>query len=401
MDLDRFKDVNDVLGHGFGDVVLREVAVRLERAAPTATIARLGGDEFAVLLPSVSGSAAALDVARRLLELFREPFTLDSLPVELEASVGVALSPDHGTDAAALMQRADIAMYTAKRSHTGAEVFSIEHDGNSRGRLTMLGELRRAIDDDELVLYFQPQLELRTGTIRVFEALLRWKHPVRGVIAPGEFLPLAEHTGLMRPLTRRVLQLAARQSREWRAVGVALPMSVNLSAANLHDTELPGFVADLLEAEGLPADAFNFEITESTIMHDSVRAIEVVHELRDMGARISIDDFGTGYSSFAYLQQLAIDEIKVDMSFVLGMVDNRDDATIVRTTIALGHSLRLEVVAEGVETSETLVVLREMGCDLAQGYWLSRPLPGPEALEWLRRHARSAPVPERWYSSAQ
>jgi diguanylate cyclase (GGDEF)-like protein len=390
MDLDRFKDVNDVLGHSFGDVVLQEVARRLKRAASTATVARLGGDEFAVLLSSVPGTTAALAVAHRLLEVFQEPFLLDSLPVELEASIGVAVSPEHGTNAASLLQRADIAMYVAKASHTGAEVFSVDHDGNSRSRLTMLGELRRAIENDELLLYFQPQLELRTGVIRAFEALLRWDHPVRGVIAPGEFLPLAEHTGLMRPITRRVLELAARQSRAWRASGVALPISVNLSAANLHDADLPGFVTDLLADEGLPSDAFNFEITESTIMHDSGRAIEVVHQLRALGAHISIDDFGTGYSSFAYLQQLSVDEIKVDMSFVLGMVDDPDDATIVRTTVALGHSLRLEVVAEGVETSEALVMLREMGCDLAQGYWLSRPLPGPEALEWLRRHSRTS-----------
>jgi EAL domain-containing protein (putative c-di-GMP-specific phosphodiesterase class I) len=265
----------------------------------------------------------------------------------------------------------------------------------------MLGELRRAIENNELTLYYQPQLELRTGAIRGFEALLRWNHPIRGVIAPGEFLPLAEHTGLMHPLARRVLELAARQSREWRAVGVELPISVNLSASNLHDAALPGFVAELLEAERLPADAFNFEITESTIMHDSVRAIEVVRQLRSLGGRISIDDFGTGYSSFAYLQQLSVDEIKVDMSFVLGMVDNPDDATIVRTTIGLGHNLRLEVVAEGVESSDALVMLREMGCDLAQGYWLSRPLPGPQALEWLRRHARTSSTSEHWFSSAQ
>ena len=400
IDLDRFKDVNDVLGHGFGDVLLQEVAQRLKRAANDATIARLGGDEFAVLLSSISGSTAALAVARRLLEVFREPFTLDSLPVELEASIGVAVSPDHGTNAASLLQRADIAMYVAKRAHSGAEVFTTEHAGSSRSRLTMLGELRRAIENDELMLYYQPQLELRTGTIRSFEALLRWSHPVRGVIAPGEFLPLAEHTGLMRPLTRRVLQIAARQSREWRAVGVELPISVNLSAANLHDASLPGFVADLLMEEGLPSNAFNFEITESTIMHDSVRAIDVLHQLRELGARISIDDFGTGYSSFAYLQQLSVDEIKIDMSFVLGMVDDPDDATIVRTTVALGHSLRLEVVAEGVETSEALVMLREMGCDLAQGYWLSRALPGPDALEWLDRHTRTNASSDRWFSTA-
>ena len=354
-----------------------------------------------MLLASVERPSHALEFAKRLLDVFREPFTLDSLPVELEASIGVAVAPEHGTNAAALMQRADIAMYVAKRTHTGAEMFSLEHDGSSRNRLTMLGELRRAIENDELTLYYQPQLELRTGAISGFEALLRWNHPVRGVIAPGEFLPLAEHTGLMRPLTRRVLELAACQSREWRAVGVALPIAVNLSASNLHDTELPKFVTRLLDAEDLPHDAFNFEITESTIMHDSVLAIEVVRELRRLGARISIDDFGTGYSSFAYLQQLSVDEIKVDMSFVLGMVDDPDDATIVRTTIALGHALRLEVVAEGVETPEALVMLREMGCDLAQGYWLSRPVPGPEALEFLHRHGRGATTSDRWFSSAQ
>jgi EAL domain-containing protein (putative c-di-GMP-specific phosphodiesterase class I) len=201
-------------------------------------------------------------------------------------------------------------------------------------------------------------------------------------------------------LTRRVLELAARQSRAWRNVGVRLPVSVNLSASDLHDADLPSFVSELLAAEELPADAFTFEITESVIMHDSARAADVVRALRNLGARISIDDFGTGYSSFAYLQQLSVDEIKVDMSFVLGMVDNADDATIVRTTIALGHNLRLEVVAEGVESSDALAMLREMGCDIVQGYWLSRPLPGREALEWFRRHARPVPKAEGRFTSA-
>ncbi|HEX4493608.1 MAG TPA: EAL domain-containing protein [Acidimicrobiia bacterium] len=401
VDVDRFKDVNDVLGHACGDIVLQELGRRLQDAIPGATVARLGGDEFAVLLRTVTAAPAALDAAQRALSVFRRPITVDGLPVELDASIGVAVAPAHGTTAAALMQRADIAMYVAKRTHSGAELFAIDQDSSSRTRLTMLGELRHAIETGELVLYYQPQLELRTGAIRGFEALVRWNHPVRGVLAPAEFLPLAEHTGLVRPLTRRVLELAARQSAAWRADGVALPISVNLSASNLHDTELPKLVRLLLEAHRLPNDAFNFEITESTIMHDSVRAVEVVKSLRALGARISIDDFGTGYSSFAYLQQLAVDEIKVDMSFVLEMVDNADDATIVRTTIALGHSLRLEVVAEGVETSEALVMLREMGCDLAQGYWLSRPLPAVEALEWLRRHGRGVAAPERWFSKTR
>jgi diguanylate cyclase (GGDEF)-like protein len=400
VDVDRFKDVNDVLGHGCGDVVLQEIGKRLQDALGGATVARLGGDEYAVLLRTVVSPAGALDRARDVLSVFRSPITVDGLPVELDGSVGVAVSPAHGTTAAALMQRADIAMYVAKRTHSGAELFAVEHDSSSRTRLTMLGELRHAIETDELELYYQPQLELRTGAIRGFEALVRWNHPVRGVLAPGEFLSVAEHTGLVRPLTRRVLELAARQSEEWRGDGIALPISVNLSASNLHDTELPKLVRSLLRTHSLPGDAFVFEITESTIMHDSVRAVEVVKALRALGPRISIDDFGTGYSSFAYLQQLAVDEIKVDMSFVLAMVDNPDDATIVRTTIALGHSLRLEVVAEGVETSEALLMLREMGCDLAQGYWLSRPLPAPQALEWLQRHGRGVAAPERWFTSA-
>jgi predicted signal transduction protein with EAL and GGDEF domain len=393
--------VNDVLGHGSGDTVLQELARRLEDAVDGTTVARLGGDEFAIVLRTVAGPAGALDAARRVLSVFRSPIAVDGLPIELDASIGVAVSPAHGTTASTLMQRADIAMYVAKRTHSGIELFAADQDGSSRVRLTMLGELRHAIEADELELYYQPQLELRTGAIRGFEALVRWNHPVRGVLAPGEFLPVAEHTGLVRPLTRRVLELATRQSEQWRAEGVALPISVNLSASNLHDTELPTVVRLLLEAHGLPSDAINFEITESTIMHDSVRAVEVVKSLRALGARISIDDFGTGYSSFAYLQQLAVDEIKVDMSFVLGMVDKADDATIVRTTIALGHSLRLEVVAEGVETSEALVMLREMGCDLAQGYWLSRPLPAPQALEWLRRHGRGVTTTDRWFSKSR
>jgi diguanylate cyclase (GGDEF)-like protein len=384
MDLDRFKEINDTLGHHSGDLLLRGIGPRLQAVLrANDTVARLGGDEFAVLLPNVPSIDAAVGVAQKLREALAEPFLLDGLVVEAEASIGVALSPDHGEDAASLLQRADVAMYVAKRAHTGVEVYASDHDRNSRRRLSLISDLRRAIASGELLLRYQPIVDLGTGELRAVEALLRWHHPIHGVVPPDEFIPLAEDTGLMQPLTRFVLETALRQRHMWRQAGFEFPVSVNLSMRNLHDLGLPDEIERLLQNWRLPARALELEITESSIMADPPRAMDVIGRLCEMGLGLVIDDFGTGYSSLAHLKQLPVHAIKIDRSFVMGMATDENDATIVRSAIDLAKNLGLIVVAEGVETEPAWARLAELGCDLAQGYYLSPPLPADELEVWL------------------
>jgi diguanylate cyclase (GGDEF)-like protein len=384
MDLDRFKEINDTLGHHSGDLLLREIGPRLQAALrDNDTVARLGGDEFAVLLPSVPGIEAAVAVAQKIRGALSEAYSLDGLTVEAEASIGVALSPDHGADAPTLLQRADVAMYVAKRSATGVEVYASHHDRNSRRRLTLIGDLRRAIANGELLVRYQPIIDMRTRDVSAVEALLRWHHPVHGVVAPDEFVRLAEDTGLMQPLTAFVLKTALRQRHMWRQAGYDFPVSVNLSMRNLHDVGLPDEIERLLQGWRLPADALELEITESSIMADPPRAMEVIARLYRMGLGLVIDDFGTGYSSLAHLKQLPVRAIKIDRSFVIDMDVDDNDATIVRSAIDLAKNLGLSVVAEGVESEATWARLSALGCDHAQGNHLSRPLPPDELEEWL------------------
>jgi diguanylate cyclase (GGDEF)-like protein len=385
MDLDRFKEVNDTLGHASGDELLKQAGVRLRAALRESdTVARLGGDEFGVLLPKVVDSAAAVSVARKLRKALEEPFTIHGLSLQIEASVGIALYPEHGDDVHSMLQRADVAMYVAKEHPAGCEIYAKERDEYSPDRLTLLTELRRAIDHGELVLHYQPKAELRGGTVSGVEALVRWSHPTRGLVPPDEFIPLAQKTGVIVPLTHFVLNEAVRQARTWQLEGLHLCVGVNLSARNLLDVHLPDTVGELLTRWEVPPSLLELEITESTILADPIRAMHILSRLSGMGVRLAIDDFGTGYSSLSYLKRLPVDALKIDKSFIQGMEENENDAVIVKSTIDLGRNLGLRVVAEGVETAEAWRQLVVLGCDVAQGYYLSRPVPAAELVAWVR-----------------
>ncbi|MFZ5863058.1 MAG: putative bifunctional diguanylate cyclase/phosphodiesterase [Nitrospirota bacterium] len=385
LDLDRFKEVNNTLGHDHGDRLLQEVGRRLKGALyEQDMVARLGGDEFAVWLPKIADGKHVTLVIQKIQEALRSPFILENIPIIVEASIGVAIYPDHGGGAETLFRRADVAMYQAKKSGSGYAVYNRDQDRYNPIRLALMGELRHAIDHNELLLHYQPKIGLKTRTVAGAEALVRWKHPNRRMIPPDQFIGPAEQTGLIYPLTHWVLQAAMRQCGEWWRAGVKMPVSVNLSARNLSDPKLPGQVADLLRMTGVSPDWMTFEITESAIMADPAHAERILNTLQQMGIRISIDDFGTGYSSLSYLRKLPVDRLKVDKSFVLHMTENEGDAKIVRSTIDLAHNLGLKVVAEGVETQEVLDRLTHMGCDLAQGYYMSKPLPAHELTRWLK-----------------
>jgi len=383
MDLDRFKEVNDTLGHHAGDLLLQAAATRIRRAVRDSdVVSRLGGDEFAVVLPG-SSRESAVEVATRVRETLLESFSVSGATVDIEASIGIALFPEHAGDVSTLLQRADIAMYKAKESHAGHVFYSEELDHGSPSQLSLVGELRRAIERDELVLHYQPKAALGSGEVTHVEALVRWQRPEHGLVPPNEFIPLAEHTGLIKQLSSHVLDAALRQLRGWLDSGIDLCVAVNLSARNLLEADLPDQIAELLLARRVPADKLILEITESTIMADPARAMSVLTRLSEMGIRLSIDDFGVGYSSLSYLKQLPVDEIKIDRSFVAQMDDDEDDAFIVRSTIDLGRNLGLNVVAEGVETEAVWEELSELGCDYAQGWFLGRPMPAADLAEWL------------------
>jgi diguanylate cyclase (GGDEF)-like protein len=386
LDLDRFKEVNDTLGHHNGDLLLREVGERVRSALrATDTLARLGGDEFGVLLPKVADSAAALAIAEKVRRVLREPFTLEAISLDLDASVGIALYPEHGTDVETLLQRADVALYLAKENRGSSTLYSAERDEYSPARLALVAELRRALDEHELVLYYQPKARLADGAIAGVEALVRWNHPRRGLLAPAEFIPVAEHTGLIKEVTLYVLRQALQQLRLWEAEGLELTVAVNLSARDLLDFDLPQVIGKLLADNGVPATGLELEITETVLLSDPMRARAILSRLSAMGVKLAIDDFGTGYSSLAYLKRLPVSEIKIDRSFVTNMNTDRSDAAIVRSTIDLGRNLGLTVVAEGVETEADWAQLKALNCTFAQGYHLSRPIPAGEIAGWVAR----------------
>jgi diguanylate cyclase (GGDEF)-like protein/PAS domain S-box-containing protein len=384
LDLDRFKEVNDTLGHHHGDLLLQQVAERLQGSLRDSdTAARLGGDEFAVLLPQITSVQAATAVADKLRAAIEAPFAVDGLTLDVDASIGVAAYPDHATDANQLLQRADVAMYAAKATHAGYTVYDPTLDQHNPRRLGLLGQLRRALAAGELVVYYQPKADARSARILGVEALVRWQHPEHGLLGPGEFIPLAETTGLIRPLTSYVLQVALRQCRTWLDAGRDLSVAVNLSTRCLLDLTLPDQITQLLEDTAVTPDRLVLEITESAIMTDPTRALEILNRLHTLGVRLAIDDFGTGYSSMAYLKSLPVDELKVDRSFVKHLRDNQNDAVIVRSTVDLGHNLGLRVVAEGVEDQATWQELATLGCDTVQGYYLAKPMPAAELATWL------------------
>jgi diguanylate cyclase (GGDEF)-like protein len=387
-DLERFKEVNDLLGNRHGDLLLRQVAARLTEAAPaTATVARLGGDEFAVLLPG-AGPVEGLAVAEALLETLHRTFLVDGISLDIECGIGLAAGPAHGGDAASLLRHADAAMHLAKEQHSGCQVYDPAGDQHVPSRLALLGDLRRAIDaDDQITLHYQPKIDLGTGRLIGVEALVRWDHPELGRTAPDAFIPLAETTSLIRPLTTKILEIAVAQARAWLDQGLRIPVAVNLSTRCLVDAGFAERVFDLLARAGVPASLLELEITESMIMADPERAMDLLHALRDHGIRLSIDDFGTGHSSMTYLRQLPVDELKIDRSFVREMVANHGNAVLVRSAISLGHNLGLSVVAEGVEDEEVVAALRELGCNVAQGYHFARPMPAAEIGPWLSAFA--------------
>jgi diguanylate cyclase (GGDEF)-like protein len=394
IDLDHFKEINDTLGHHAGDRLLEEVARRLERSLqPRDTVARLGGDEFGVVLPALPRPSDASVVARQLLAGLREPFSIEGLTLEVDASVGIACHPVHGTGVEALIQRADIAMYAAKEMGGGHMMFEPRLDRFSPRRLSLAGGLRAAIQNEEIVLFFQPKADLATGRVVGVEALARWEHPRLGLVGPTEFVPIAEQTGLITPLTSYVLDCALRQVREWQDAGQELSVAVNLSARSFLDAQLAAEIPRLLEKWGVDASLLELEITESMLMTDPGRAQSTLDRLHQIGLVLSIDDFGTGYSSLGNLKRLPVDWIKIDKSFVMDMAIDDSDAAIVRSTIDLAHNLGLRVVAEGVETEQAWQRLMQLGCDLAQGFYVSRPLPAAELGRLLdsRREAAGEP----------
>ena len=393
IDLDHFKEINDTLGHHVGDDLLRVVAGRLAGSLrPGDVVARLGGDEFAVLAPGLVSSDDALGVGLRVLQTLDEPFEVDGVQLDVRASVGVAVFPDHGDTMDALLQRADVAMYAAKVDRGSVRVYDAATDDHTPERLALAAELKAGLDRGELFLEYQPKIDVPTGRTVGFEALVRWHHPRHGRLMPDEFLPVVENTGLIGPMTLVVLDLALSAAATWRAAGHAIPVAVNLSVRHLTDLSLPNQVAGLLTKFGLPAEALTLEVTETLIMNDPVRARDVLHLLRELGVGLAIDDYGTGYSSLAYLRRLEVDELKIDKSFLLEVATDPGNATIVRSTIELGHNLGLRVVAEGVECPTALALLRTWQCDLAQGYLFSRPLSLRDVTSWLAAQAEAVPA---------
>jgi diguanylate cyclase (GGDEF)-like protein/PAS domain S-box-containing protein len=384
LDLDRFKDVNDTLGHQVGDLPLTEVGPRLQQPLRSAdTVARLGGDEFAILLLGPTDLAMACRVAERLVEALRRPFAIQDLTLEIGISIGVALYPEHGSTATELLQHADVAMYAAKRDQLGFVVYSPESDTNSVRQLTLTGELRRAIEDDQLVLEFQPKIHAQTAELAGVEALIRWSHPEHGAIPPNEFIHSAEQTGLIKPLTMWVLNAALRALQTWQQEGFEFGVAVNLSVKSLHDPHLPEVIRLLLQSWQQRPELLTFEITESALMADPATALQVLARISEIGCRLSLDDFGTGYSSLAYLQRLPIDELKIDRSFVVAMTRDDNAAVIVRSVVQLAKGLGLGVVAEGVETEEAFASLRSLGCEHVQGFLFGAAMGGNEFRRWL------------------
>ena len=383
LDLNKFKEVNDSLGHYAGDLLLIQVGARLDQTLRADDqLARLGGDEFAVLLAD-AGREEAVDVAVKLCSALAEPFTLNDITLHSGASIGIALFPDHGPDLSTLLRKADIAMYKAKTSRSGHQVYNSADDGVIGTRMQTVQELRTALRTDQLVVYYQPKIDLDTGEVHSVEALVRWDHPTRGLLYPDSFLPLVEEFGLMPTLTRVVLAAALDQAAAWHAQGQQLTVAVNLSASSLVDSDLPRQVASMLAARNLLPGALQLEITEEFLMADRDRARSILTRLRDTGIHISVDDYGTGYSSLSYLRDLPIDELKLDRSFIFPMADDVRAAALVASTIDLAHSLGLRMVAEGVETHIAYTELTRLGCDQAQGYYMSRAVPAAEFDHWL------------------
>jgi diguanylate cyclase (GGDEF)-like protein len=385
LDLDRFKEVNDTLGHHYGDELLRDLGPRLaEVVGPDGLVARLGGDEFAVLLAESTNDTDELEaIARRLSRCVQQPVVVDEMTLEVGVSIGVSRFPRDGDDPHSLLRSADVAMYAAKEAHAGCKVYAAALDRHSVRRLSVLSEFRRALDSDEIVVFYQPIMYMNGKRVHGAEGLVRWQHPELGLLPPSDFIPIVEQTGLIGALTRHVLERAIAQCAGWRAAGRELTVSVNLSVRNLLDPDLPALIGDLLSLYSLVPEALQLEITESMLMSDPDRSLVTLTRLAQLGVGLSVDDYGTGYSSLANLRRLPIDELKIDRSFVSPMLSDESDLIIVRSTINLGHDLGLKVVAEGVEDEATLNRLSGLGCDFAQGYHFSKPLASDAFNRWI------------------
>ncbi|MBI3771199.1 MAG: EAL domain-containing protein [Gammaproteobacteria bacterium] len=409
LDLDGFKEVNDTLGHHVGDVLLQQVGERLQRilrasstlarvssedepyypdgqtADDVSTVARLGGDEFAVLLPALKNVDGAIKVAKRIVEVLDSPIEIEGNNVIVTGTLGIAMYPEHGEDGATLLRRVDIALYVAKNIQSSFSVYDAAYDRHSVNQLALKAELRAGIEQDQMILFYQPKLNIARGCVTGVEALIRWRHPERGMIPPDQFIPLSEQRGLIGPLTDWVIRRALLQYKEWQRQGIELQVAVNLSSRVLYDLSLPNRIESTLRDLELPPSALCLEVTEQATMQDPKRAMEILNRLDQMGVSLSIDDFGTGYSSLGYLKNLPVDEIKIDKSFVMEMEKSENDAKIVHATIDLAHNLGLRVVAEGVENELVLKMLRSLNCDYVQGYHLARPLPPEDLVEWIRK----------------
>jgi diguanylate cyclase (GGDEF)-like protein len=388
--LDRFREVTNTLGHKNGERVIKELARRLgDVLGESDHVARLRGDEFAMLLPEADANLAR-HVAAKVLRALEQPFMVEKLPIEIGAYIGISVGPEHGEETELLLQRADVAMQAARRGNTDCVVYSRECDPYDPRRVALLGELRRAIEADQLLLHYQPKVDLKTLDVVGAEALVRWRHPKHGMVPPDRFIPLAERGGLIKPLTRWVVGQAVSQCRTWAREGARLPVAVNLSVRNLQDPQFVDEIVELLRSHSVPAEMIQVELTESAVMDDPSRAAETLNSLQTHGIKVSIDDFGTGYFSLANLRRLPVSELKIDKSFVMGMAaDGDEDTVIVRSTNELAHNLGLRVVAEGVEDQRTFDRLATFGCDAAQGYHIARPMPPADLGRWLKESSWS------------
>jgi diguanylate cyclase (GGDEF)-like protein len=385
IDIDRFKEINDTLGHFNGDRLLKQVVSRLKGLVRNSdTLARVGGDEFAILMQMETTPKNIRQVVGKIQKIFIEPFSLEGLDLEVQASIGISIFPDHGKEMDSIMQRATVALYAAKQDSHKFAIYSAQLDKNSPHRLTLMGELRQAIGNDELVLYYQPKINLSTHKLIGVEALVRWNHPEHGFMPPDDFIPMAERTGLIQPLSIWVLNHALGQLSEWHRQKLNLSIAINLSPITFLDTDLPNLIIGMLSLHEVPASCVIFEITEGSMIKDPNLAMEIMKRLTESGVKMSIDDFGTGYSSLSYLKKLPASEVKIDKSFVMDMLENENSAVIVKSIIDLGHNLGLNVVAEGVENKATALGLKKMSCDVLQGYYISKPKSNEDFLSWIK-----------------